>query len=83
MGTKYISDTVSYLDDIKPHLLSVLYAGVGSGKNHFINQLILLNFTHTVLSLINPPRYLLGTYVKHSSYFRMKRRNHKDSWFTR
>lgn len=40
MGTQHISDTVSYLDDIKPHMLSMLYAGVGSGKNHFINQLI-------------------------------------------
>ncbi len=40
MGTKHLSDTVSYLDDIKPHMLSMLYAGVGSGKNHFINQLI-------------------------------------------
>ena len=40
MGTMHLSDTVSYLDDIQPHLLTMLYAGVGSGKNHFINQLI-------------------------------------------
>lgn len=40
MGTNHLSDTLSYLDDIQPHLLTMLYAGVGSGKNHFINQLI-------------------------------------------
>ena len=40
MGTLHLSDTVSYLDDIQPHLLTMLYAGVGSSKNHFINQLI-------------------------------------------
>ena len=40
MGTMHLSDTISYLDDIQPHLLTMLYAGVGSGKNHFINQLM-------------------------------------------
>lgn len=40
MGTKYLTESISYTDDIKPHVLTMLYAGVGSGKNHFINQLI-------------------------------------------
>ena len=40
MGTMHLSDTISYLDDIQPNLLTMLYAGVGSGKNHFINQLM-------------------------------------------
>lgn len=40
MGTKYLTEAISYTDDIKPHVLTMLYAGVGSGKNHFINQLI-------------------------------------------
>ena len=39
-GDKRLSETVSYTDDIQPHKLSLLYAGVGSGKNFFVNQLI-------------------------------------------
>ena len=39
-GDKRLSDTVSYIDDIQPHRLSLLYAGVGSGKNYFVNSLI-------------------------------------------
>lgn len=40
LGDKRLSDTVSYIDDIQPHKLSLLYAGVGSGKNFFVNSLI-------------------------------------------
>ena len=39
-GDKRLSETVSYTDDIQPHKLSLLLAGVGSGKNFFVNQLI-------------------------------------------
>ena len=39
-GDKRLSDTISYIDDIQPHTLSLLYAGVGSGKNFFVNSLI-------------------------------------------
>ena len=39
-GDKRLSETVSYTDDIQPHKLNLLLAGVGSGKNYFVNQLI-------------------------------------------
>lgn len=39
-GDKRLSETVSYTDDIQPHKLIELVAGVGSGKNFFVNQLI-------------------------------------------
>jgi len=39
-GDKRLSETVSYTDDIQPHKLNLLFAGVGSGKNYFVNQLI-------------------------------------------
>ena len=39
-GDKRLSDTVSYTDNIQPHKLNLLFAGVGSGKNYFVNQLI-------------------------------------------
>lgn len=40
MGDKYLSQVISYERNIEPYHFVQIYAGVGSGKNYFINQLI-------------------------------------------
>lgn len=40
MGDKKLSKAVSFTDDIKPYAFIQIYAGVGSGKNYYIEQLI-------------------------------------------
>ena len=36
----HLSDAISYETDIKPHRYVHIYAGVGSGKNTFINRFV-------------------------------------------
>lgn len=40
MGTKYLSDAIDYERDIEPYPFLQIFAGVGSGKNTFIERII-------------------------------------------
>ena len=40
MGDARVSEVISFTEDIKPYRFIQIYAGVGSGKNYFIEQLM-------------------------------------------
>lgn len=40
MGDKYLSDAIDYKRDIEPNFFVQIFAGVGSGKNYFIESMI-------------------------------------------
>lgn len=40
MGEKYLSDAIDYKRDIEPNFFVQIFAGVGSGKNYFIESMI-------------------------------------------
>ena len=40
MEKPYLSDVINYARDIEPYGFIQIYAGVGSGKNTFINNLV-------------------------------------------
>lgn len=38
MADQFLSDVISYENDIKPYRFIQIYSGVGSGKNHWIQK---------------------------------------------
>lgn len=47
MGNKHLAKVISYKNDIEPYNFIRIYAGVGSGKNFYINKLI-TGYTETL-----------------------------------
>ena len=39
MNNPYLSDVIDYQRDIEPYRIIQIYAGVGSGKNRWVEQL--------------------------------------------
>lgn len=56
----WLSDSIDFDSDILPYQYIVIYAGVGSGKNTFVDKLVTGNhFKHADGSLVPPQNVLL------------------------
>lgn len=56
----WLSETIDFDRDIEPYQFIAIYAGVGSGKNVFVDNLVLGNiFTHADGSPVSPKNILL------------------------
>lgn len=61
-GRPYLSETIDYDSDIAPYQFIKIYAGVGSGKNYFVDNLVKgYVFKHADGSLIEKKYVLLFT----------------------
>ena len=61
-GRPYLSETIEYDRDIAPYQFIKIYAGVGSGKNYFVDNLVRGNvFKHADGSMVEKKYVLLFT----------------------
>ena len=61
-GRPYLSEAINYDTDIEPYQFIKIYAGVGSGKNVFVDNLVKGNvFRHSDGSIVEKKYVLLFT----------------------
>lgn len=75
-GRPYLSEVIDYDTDIAPYQFIKIYAGVGSGKNYFVDNLVKGNvFKHSDGSFVEKKYVLLFTSRRAKANEQLKQKN--------